>query len=1314
MARHRVTRIRCIALLSFAIGGSAQAACFVKADAIGANDGTNWTDAYTDLQSALRSTACSEVWAAAGSYVPGTARSDSFVVRPGSAVYGGFAGVENVREARDPAVHMTMLSGDIGTPGDISDNSYHVVRMDGTTAAGTITASTVLDGFTIRDGNASAGFPDNMGAGLYCNGNLSGRSCDPTLAHLRFVANSATYGAALALRADGFGRASPNLGDVVFSGNTATRQGGAIYVWAELNGIASPSIERATFSANKADQGGAIYNSSGSQGGTANAVIVNATFQGNDASIGTSIGNGGAIYNAGVGGTSAIALTNVTFNGNTANGANHFGGAMVNQGAGAKPTITNAIFWGNQANAMPGFYNTGGAQPTISASIVQGGCPATATCTDVQDADPLLGALADNGGFGQTMLPGTGSAAIDTGDSAACPATDQRGVPRPQGAGCDIGAVEVALPHTCHVNAAASGSNDGFSWADAYIDLQSALREASCNEVWVARGVYKPTAGTDRTISFSIRPGLKVHGGFLGTETSTAQADPGANRTVLSGDLDGNDTTDADGVTRSYSDAIGNNTYTLVRIDGTTAAGSIETDTVLDGFAISSGMGSAGIVSRTVAGALYCDGNAAGRSCSPLLSRLWLAGNQAEAGGAIFLRGENGGRSNPLLRAVTFSGNRATVTGSAIHNYGFGGEASPVLENVTFSGNLAETGTIFNQATLSGGVTRPVLRNVTFAGNQSQAAYASAIFSAAGESASAFIAIDSTIFWDTTGMPEVGFLTADGTAEIRGAVMRGGCPGGQITCQDVVSADPLLGVLQDNGGAAPTMLPGIGSSALDAGDPASCGTTPYDVDQRGVTRPQGPACDIGAVELRQMQFVVGVSGPGSVTADAVAGSAPASDGIVACDEEGEHCIAGYAIEPTAASVVLDLTPDAHAHLESILDICGPGGAAIGVLASNTYTISPLDTDCMVLASFAFDAHSVGGQVNGLAGSGLLLQLNAGETLAIASDGAFTFDTVLHHGDGYAVTIAGSPSQPTQTCAITNGSGTIDDANVTSIAVNCTTNAYTIGGTVSGLLGSGLILQLDGESLPISGDGAFVFPTAIASGNTYAVTVATPPSQPTQACSIAQGSGTVTNADITDVAVTCQAPAPHLVLTLDNDRDYLRYGRIADYVVTLRNDGDGTASNVDVSSALSPAFDRAFAQWQCFGAGSGASCTATGTGTLIDTVTLPPDRSVSWLVRAPVLGDTPEPDASFTVTVAGATPESVTDTDILVILRDGFDVPYSDGTHVDEPESVAILEGDASYAFAMTPPGHQRIDDVLHMHAQETDVRVQRTVLDADV
>jgi len=66
-----------------------------------------------------------------------------------------------------------------------------------------------------------------------------------------------------------------------------------------------------------------------------------------------------------------------------------------------------------------------------------------------------------------------------------------------------------------------------------------------------------------------------------------------------------------------------------------------------------------------------------------------------------------------------------------------------------------------------------------------------------------------------------------------------------------LDADPKLGPLQDDGGTTETMLPGAGSSAIDHGDAATCSDAPVSgVDQRGVTRPQGAECDIGAVESR--------------------------------------------------------------------------------------------------------------------------------------------------------------------------------------------------------------------------------------------------------------------------------------------------------------------------------------------------------------------------------------------------------------------------------------------------------------------------------
>ena len=103
--------------------------------------------------------------------------------------------------------------------------------------------------------------------------------------------------------------------------------------------------------------------------------------------------------------------------------------------------------------------------------------------------------------------------------------------------------------------------------------------------------------------------------------------------------------------------------------------------------------------------------------------------------------------------------------------------------------------------------------------------------------------------------------------------------------------------------------------------------------------------------------------------------------------------------------------------------------------------------------------TIGGAISGLTGSGLVLQDN-GNNLAVASGATwFTFTTPVTSGGVYTVTVLTHPSNPAQTCAVTNGSGTAN-ANVTNVQVSCCTTAYTIG-TVSGLSGSGLVLQNNG-------------------------------------------------------------------------------------------------------------------------------------------------------------------------------------------------------------------------------------------------------------
>src|SRR5438309_4830274 len=103
-------------------------------------------------------------------------------------------------------------------------------------------------------------------------------------------------------------------------------------------------------------------------------------------------------------------------------------------------------------------------------------------------------------------------------------------------------------------------------------------------------------------------------------------------------------------------------------------------------------------------------------------------------------------------------------------------------------------------------------------------------------------------------------------------------------------------------------------------------------------------------------------------------------------------------------------------------------------------------------------YTIGGTVAGVTGSGLVLQLNGGSNLSVnASATTFTFATALAGSSNYNVTVLTQPTSPNQLCTVASGSGTVGASNVTNISVTCA-NSFTIGGTVSGLTGSGLVLQ----------------------------------------------------------------------------------------------------------------------------------------------------------------------------------------------------------------------------------------------------------------
>ncbi len=195
----------------------------VDQSATGANNGTTWVDAYTNLQSALaelndpKSGGPGQVWVADGTYKPtaGADRNVSFGIVADCEMYGGFAGGEAAIELRDPIAHPAILSGDIGTVGSVADNSFHVLTAD----AAFIDESSVVDGFVVTAGNSNGGSIPAIGSGLRTTNGAS-----PLIRNCRFLGNAGTTAGGIGC----FSGSHPTVINGLFSGNVVTGSGGAV------------------------------------------------------------------------------------------------------------------------------------------------------------------------------------------------------------------------------------------------------------------------------------------------------------------------------------------------------------------------------------------------------------------------------------------------------------------------------------------------------------------------------------------------------------------------------------------------------------------------------------------------------------------------------------------------------------------------------------------------------------------------------------------------------------------------------------------------------------------------------------------------------------------------------------------------------------------------------------------------------------------------------------------------------------------------------------------------------------------------------
>jgi len=164
-------------------------------------------------------------------------------------------------------------------------------------------------------------------------------------------------------------------------------------------------------------------------------------------------------------------------------------------------------------------------------------------------------------------------------------------------------------------------------------------------------------------------------------------------------------------------------------------------------------------------------------------------------------------------------------------------------------------------------------------------------------------------------------------------------------------------------------------------------------------------------------------------------------------------------------------------------------------------------------------------VNALQGSGLVLNLNESEDLSVSSSGEVSFTTTLSPRSNYTVTIKTQPTSPFQVCSVSGGTGTLISGDIKSVLVNCDEATYSLGGTISSLAGSGLVISNNGtDSVSISANGSFAFTTTYKVGTTYSLSVSSSPTHPTQTCTISNGSGTFSAANISSVSISCTTTA----------------------------------------------------------------------------------------------------------------------------------------------------------------------------------------------
>lgn len=246
----------------FALPAHAQQRYYVNPDALGANNGASWADAFTNLHHALAAAQSGdEVWVREGVYKPSDTgnRSARFVMLSGVRLYGGFAGSEMLPEERQTGQHPTILCGDIGVPGDSTDNSYqllYVFQPD---------TNTLIDGLVFREAVANNPAAQNFQPGASGAGLMFWAGAGSAFGRVQncvFARNTATRNGA-AFFAGGeptVQSVAPQVWDCLFTDNHSVNGSGGAWFKRGGSWLERPDdVRGCVFERNVADRGGAMF-----------------------------------------------------------------------------------------------------------------------------------------------------------------------------------------------------------------------------------------------------------------------------------------------------------------------------------------------------------------------------------------------------------------------------------------------------------------------------------------------------------------------------------------------------------------------------------------------------------------------------------------------------------------------------------------------------------------------------------------------------------------------------------------------------------------------------------------------------------------------------------------------------------------------------------------------------------------------------------------------------------------------------------------------------------------------------------------------